>query len=113
MNNENGYVAPVVLFITFILFVALSTNITLYVNEKKFLQETNNLFALEQLEQCLTVDAKTYISQKILKSSFQYPNGSGSYEATQLTDKLYKVNVTVSLSDGYERKNELYIHVDK
>lgn len=105
MKREDGYILPVTLLISILLFTLFTYQINMYVVEKKFYKETEELYVLEGLMQMGVYDIKAELAdiddlENNLQGSFTYPNGKVNYSTTLLANGLVKIAVRSSTFSG-------------
>lgn len=61
MNNERGFILPIVLTISFLLFSFLSFQVNHYLLEKELYHDANERFTSERLLQMAVVDTKEIV----------------------------------------------------
>lgn len=105
MKNEKGVILPLTMILSFFFLLLFSHQLILYLNEKKFLIETEGINRLESIMQMSVKDIKEELSaleqlEEPVNSTHTYPIGTVKYSLYPMLDNDVKVDMTVHDHDG-------------
>jgi hypothetical protein len=119
LRNEKGFVLPLTLVFTFLLFSFLLHQINMYQSEKVFIQQREASFALDRLVQIAVADTKrVFDTTQVPPSSdtFEYDGkGTATYEINSeySSSTVRVIGLTVIANNKGEHFNWLYYDKDK
>ncbi|MFD3447749.1 competence type IV pilus minor pilin ComGG [Microbacteriaceae bacterium 4G12] len=95
MNNERGVALPFVLLFSFILFAFFIHQANLLVLEKKFFQETEELFLLDIVMNNAIRDFQREVKEEgfLQERIYNYEEGRAQVLPTPLQDSMMKVTI--------------------
>ncbi|MDX8359614.1 competence type IV pilus minor pilin ComGG [Cytobacillus sp. IB215316] len=95
-NNEHGFIFPVTLVMSLLFFLVLLHQIEMYVVEKNFYHEIEQLYILENIMQMATTDILKDIhdnAHPIRNKIYTYPNGQAMYSKEQIEEGMLKISI--------------------
>ncbi|MFS1517942.1 competence type IV pilus minor pilin ComGG [Bacillus sp. SCS-151] len=95
-NNEHGFIFPVTLVMSLLFFLVLLHQIEMYVVEKNFYHEIEQLYILENIMQMATTDILKDIHDNaypIRNKIYTYPNGQAMYSTEQIEEGMLKISI--------------------
>ncbi|MCH1624912.1 competence type IV pilus minor pilin ComGG [Ferdinandcohnia quinoae] len=105
LNNEKGFILPVTIIISFLFFLIFTFQVNIYLTEKGFYKETEELMVLENLMQLGVGDVQLELGglnelRNPISNEFQYPNGTVSYNAVTLSETTLEVMIICSTKNS-------------
>lgn len=85
-NNERGFILPLTLILTFLLFSFLLHEIKVYKTEQQFVHHQENMLVLDRLLQRSAADMEKMPLADWPEQSFAYQNGEVVYMEDELPD---------------------------
>jgi hypothetical protein len=106
MKNEQGFILPVTIAISFLFFLVFTFQINAYMTEKGFSKETEEIFILENLMQLGVEELQAKIKEDVESSgttgSLNFPTGTISYTVVPVTTTTSQI--TISCTTKEQRK---------
>ncbi|MFZ3590316.1 competence type IV pilus minor pilin ComGG [Bacillus sp. DJP31] len=111
MNNQKGYILPFVLMLSTLLFFILSHQVTMYVTEMKFYQESKELQEIERMIQ------KSVKDMIVLVQDEAFQNKEILYEEGKVTIQLISESstqkiITIRVQTINKRKSSVILYYD-
>ncbi|MFS0861535.1 competence type IV pilus minor pilin ComGG [Fredinandcohnia sp. 179-A 10B2 NHS] len=99
MRNEEGFILPVTIAISFLFFMVFSFQLNMYLTEKNVSKETEEIHVLENLMQLGVSDITKLLRQDVTPiqrtgTERRYPSGTTSFSVTPVTISTSKVLIT-------------------
>ncbi|MDE5412284.1 competence type IV pilus minor pilin ComGG [Alkalihalobacterium chitinilyticum] len=112
-NGQKGFILPITLIFCLLLSLALMHVLDMYLTEKKFYAEQEEIFLLESLLQMATVDLVDDLTTNRLSSTgaFNYEKGTAVYWI--LEDTHDTVNIQLKVRTDKERQRVVRFLLDK
>jgi len=117
-KNEQGFILPVTIAVSFLFFIIFSFQVNAYLTERAFSKETEELFILENLMQLGVEDVQEILQYEVESvdstRTFNYPTGTIEYTITAQT--LTTSQITLSCTTTSQRKYKaqfIYNHETK
>ncbi|WP_099361903.1 competence type IV pilus minor pilin ComGG [Fredinandcohnia onubensis] len=106
MKNEQGFILPVTLAISFLFFLVFTFQVNAYLTEKGFSKETEEIFILENLMQLGVEEIRAKLKEDVESSgrtgSLNFPTGTISYTVVPITTTTSQI--TISCTTKEQRK---------
>jgi len=106
MRNEQGFILPVTIAISFLFFLVFTFQIYAYMTEKGFSKETEEIFILENLMQLAVGEIQAKLKEDVESSEttgfLNFPTGTISYTVVPLTTTTSQI--TISCTTKEQRK---------
>ncbi len=106
MKNEQGFILPVTIAISFLFFLVFTFQVNAYMTEKDFSKETEEIFILENLMQLGVGGIQAKLKEDIESTGetgfLNFPNGTISYTVVPLTTTTSQI--TISCTTKEQRK---------
>ncbi|MEH7380013.1 competence type IV pilus minor pilin ComGG [Bacillus sp. JJ1533] len=103
MKNEKGFILPVTIAISFLFFLVFTSQVNMYLTEKAFAKETEEILILENLMQLGVGDMKAKLQDEVESVEsvglFTYPTGSITYTVSPLTLTTSQITLTCRTSE--------------
>lgn len=111
MDNQKGYMLPIVMmFCTLILFI-LNHQINLYLTETKFYNESSELSKIDLILQKVTKDLKHLASDSTIRSTvLTYEEGKATVMLNRELAAYTQVQINVETKN--KRKTTVLVHYD-
>ena len=106
MKNEQGFILPVTIAISFLFFLVFTFQVNAYMTEKDFSKETEEIFILENLMQLGVGEIQDTLKEDVESTGetgfLDFPNGTISYTVVPLTTTTSQI--TISCTTKEQRK---------
>jgi len=106
MKNEQGFILPVTIAISFLFFLVFTFQVNAYMTEKDFSKETEEIFTLENLMQLGVGEIQAKLKEDVESTGetgfLNFPNGTISYTVVPLTTTTSQI--TISCTTKEQRK---------
>lgn len=103
MKNEQGFILPVTIAISFLFFLVFTFQVNAYLTEKAFSKETEEILILENLMQLGVGDTheklKNDEGSAETTGSFNYPTGKIMYNVSPLTQTTSQITLRCTTTD--------------
>lgn len=111
--KKNGFITPLTLVISFILFSTLLHQIKTLDQEREFLTEEKQAFLLEQLLQMGTTDMLEMIksSKNMEYGRLEYERGTVTYQTLEVTDEAIRVKLKAATNKGHTNQVILFYNI--
>lgn len=113
--RDKGFILPLTLVFSFLLFSVLFHQISLYQSEKPLISGTETAFTLHRLTQMAAVDLENRLDTTVdapVTGSFKYEHGRAVYEFVENDNGVIILGLTIVLDSGGEDFNYLYYDVN-
>ncbi|MFT4412611.1 competence type IV pilus minor pilin ComGG [Fredinandcohnia humi] len=98
MKNEKGFILPVTVAISFLFFLVFTFQLNMYVTERAFYKETEELLILDNLMQIGVSDVLDGLLHtetiETINTLVEYPNGTVTFSFSTLSATKTKVIVS-------------------
>ncbi|MGN7300570.1 competence type IV pilus minor pilin ComGG [Ferdinandcohnia sp. SAFN-114] len=106
MKNEQGFILPVTIAISFLFFLVFTFQVNAYMTEKDFSKETEEIFTLENLMQLGVGEIQAKLKEDVESTGetgfLNFSNGTISYTVVPLTTTTSQI--TISCTTKEQRK---------
>lgn len=102
INEEKGFILPLVLLIATLLFLFVSTNIAIYKNEMSITKNELDQIKIDtlfQMGRAKFKDDLTVLTQESGTVYYTFPNGNVEVSFKMDTEDVYELTFSVSTSD--------------
>ncbi|MBM6617305.1 competence type IV pilus minor pilin ComGG [Bacillus suaedaesalsae] len=111
LYNQRGYVLPLVLMVSTLLLFILAHQLSLYVTESKFYNESSEIYKMDLILQKVTKDLKDVVADPSLKSKvYQFKEGSALLSMNYDNPSIIQVQIKVETKNN--RKSSVLVHYD-
>ncbi|WP_243290540.1 competence type IV pilus minor pilin ComGG [Bacillus sp. FJAT-47783] len=97
--NEKGYIFPLTLFIAFLSLFIATTNVTIYIRDLAFYEDTIEFYLVENLTQVAIQHSVMHLVDGT-NETLQTPNGTVSYNVKRIDEKIMDVSVSCTTING-------------
>ncbi|MGO4887137.1 competence type IV pilus minor pilin ComGG [Anaerobacillus sp. MEB173] len=116
MNNEKGFVTPVTLILSLLLFSLLFYQVQQYTVEKRFLKEQEEILTMDALMQMGVVDIIDIIGAfdtppQTLTGQLRYVKGNVHYVIAPGTEERLSVKLECVTNNGRKRNIEIFYDI--
>jgi hypothetical protein len=103
MKNEQGFILPVTIAISFLFFLVFTFQINAYITEKGFSKETEEIFILENLMELGVEEIQAKLKDDVESSgttgSLNLPTGTISYSVVPLTTTISQISISCTTKE--------------
>lgn len=111
MNNEKGAVLPIVLILSFLMSAIFVSQMNVYLTEKNFSLETEELYQLEQVMHLAVIDVINAIKRDEMQGTFVYPIGSASFSAISIGLDTYEVHIMCKTNRDRKHASRFHFNI--